>query len=86
MQTHIEIPSNSAKICNASWREFPQISGSALKLPHILGRIGELKIVQEKSGARFTHGTPAGLPCSIPGIADDIEGIIQHAPQPGRQL
>jgi hypothetical protein len=28
------------------------------------------------------HLTPAGLPSGIPGIGDDIEIIIQQAPQP----
>jgi elongation factor P len=28
---------------------------------------------------------PAGLPCGIPGIGDEMEGAMQHAPQPGRQ-
>ncbi len=30
--------------------------------------------------------TPAGLPFGIPGIGDEIDGAIQHAPQPTRQL
>lgn len=30
------------------------------------------------------QGTPAGLPCGIPGIGADIEGAMQHAPQPDR--
>jgi len=30
------------------------------------------------------HLTPAGLPSGIPGIGDEIEVAIQHAPQPGR--
>ena len=29
--------------------------------------------------------TPAGLPEGMPGIGDEIEGAMQHAPQPGRQ-
>lgn len=28
---------------------------------------------------------PAGLPWGMPGIGDEIEGAMQHAPQPGRQ-
>lgn len=27
------------------------------------------------------HAMPAGLPLGIPGIADEIEGAIQQAPQ-----
>jgi elongation factor P len=29
------------------------------------------------------HLTPAGLPSGIPGMGEDIETAIQHAPQPG---
>lgn len=29
--------------------------------------------------------TPAGLPLGMPGIAEEILGAIQHAPQPRRQ-
>ena len=32
------------------------------------------------------HLIPAGLPSGIPGIGDDIEGAMQHAPQPGRHF
>jgi hypothetical protein len=31
------------------------------------------------------HLTPAGFPSGIPGIGDDIEIAMQHAPQSGRQ-
>ncbi|AMP03368.1 hypothetical protein CPter291_0897 [Collimonas pratensis] len=30
--------------------------------------------------------TPAGLPCGMPGIAEEIDGAVQQAPQSGRQL
>ena len=30
--------------------------------------------------------TPAGLPCGIPGIGDDMLGAMQQAAHPGRQL
>ena len=32
------------------------------------------------------HAIPAGFPSGIPGIGDDIEGMIQHAPQALRQF
>ena len=31
------------------------------------------------------HLMPAGLPSSIPGIADESDGAMQHAPHPQRQ-
>jgi hypothetical protein len=32
------------------------------------------------------QGTPAGLPRGMPGIGEEIEGAIQQAAQPIRQL
>ncbi len=55
------------------------------RLAHTAGRSGRPKIAQRKSGNNCTHRTPAGLPCGMPGIGDEIEGAMQHAPQPGRQ-
>lgn len=34
----------------------------------------------------WTQRTPAGLPFGIPGIGEVIEGAMQHAPHPARQL
>ena len=34
----------------------------------------------------WTQRTPAGLPFGIPGIGEVIEGAVQHAPHPARQL
>jgi elongation factor P len=31
------------------------------------------------------HLTPDGLPSGIPGIGDEIDAAMQHAPQSGRQ-
>jgi len=44
-----------------------------------------LKILHRNPASRFTQGTPAGFPSGIPGIAAEIDGAIQHAPQFGRQ-
>jgi len=33
-----------------------------------------------------TQRTPAGLPFGMPGIGDEIDGTMQHAPQPTRQF
>jgi hypothetical protein len=30
------------------------------------------------------HLTPAGLPTGIPGMADEMDGAMQHAPHPLR--
>jgi hypothetical protein len=30
--------------------------------------------------------TPAGLPAGMPGMADEMDGAIQQAPQPTRQV
>jgi hypothetical protein len=41
---------------------------------------------QRLSSASWTHLTPAGFPSGIPGIGDEMDGAVQQAPQPGRQL
>ena len=51
---------------------FIQISG-LFEFPNSWHRLSEVN---------WIHLTPAGLPFGIPGIEDDIEGAIQHAPQP----
>lgn len=33
-----------------------------------------------------TQRTPAGLPSGMPGMGDEMEGAIQQAPQPLRQV
>ena len=72
--------SRSASQCKANWRDSPHISGAACKPAQQAGRSGRPKIVQRKSVSRCTHGTPAGL------FSELIDGAIQQAPQPGRQL
>ncbi len=68
----------------ASSAEFPQNNTSGLKPEHTAGRDGSPNIAHFKSSVSCTHLTPAGFPNDIPGIAELIDGYIQHAPQPGR--
>jgi hypothetical protein len=49
------------------------------------GRSGESKMRQRLSSVNCVQRTPAGLPCGMPGIGDEIERAIQQAPQPIRQ-
>ena len=70
----------------ASSLQEPHISGNGRKEPHTFGRSGEPNILQRNSRSNWIHGTPAGLPFGIPGIADEIDGAMQHAPQPGRHF
>ena len=78
--------SNSARFASAASRSVPHISGLGCNDPHTAGRSGDPKIRQRYSRSRFTHGTPAGFPSGIPGIGDEIEGAMQQAPHPGRQV
>jgi hypothetical protein len=41
---------------------------------------------QRLSAVRWTQRIPAGLPSGIPGIGDDKDGAIQHAPHPALQF
>ena len=54
------------------------------KLAHTAGRSGFPNNAQRKSASSCTQRTPAGLPCGMPGIGDEIDGAMQHAPQCGR--
>ena len=42
-------------------------------------------MAQRRSSVSCTQRTPAGLPCGMPGMGEEIEGAMQHAPQPARQ-
>jgi len=55
------------------------------RLAQTAGRSGLPKSAQRKSERSCTQRTPAGLPPAMPGIGDEIDGAIQHAPQPERQ-
>ena len=70
----------------ASARQLPHISRLGCSEPQNVGRSGELNILQLISSAKFTQGTPAGLPFGIPGIKLFMEGAVQQAPQFFRQV
>jgi hypothetical protein len=60
------------------------MSGIGRRLTQTVGRKGEPKSAHRAPGSSCTHGIPAGLPCGMPGIGDEIEGAMQHAPHFGR--
>lgn len=45
------------------------------------GLRGSPKIAQRRSAPSWTHRTPAGLPSGMPGIALEMDGAMQQAPQ-----
>lgn len=49
------------------------------------GRSGRPNRRQRSAWSSCTQGTPAGLPCGMPGIGEVIDGAVQQAPQPARQ-
>jgi hypothetical protein len=55
------------------------------RLTHTAGRSGLPNRAQRQSGSNCTQRTPAGFPCGMPGIGDEIEGAMQHAPHSERQ-
>src|SRR6202162_974999 len=77
--------SRDARRTNASCAEQPHISSDGCSLLHTSGRSGLPKSLQRLSLVRGRQRTPAGLPFAIPGRADEMDGAIQHAPQPIRQ-
>jgi hypothetical protein len=77
--------SSRASIVYASRGVVPHISADARRLAQTAGRAGSRKIAQRESAVRWMQRTPAGFPSGIPGIGDEIDGAMQHAPQPERQ-
>ena len=70
----------------ASERLAPHMDSAGRRLVQNAGRSGFPNSAQRKSGSNWTQGMPAGLPCGIPGIGDVMEGAMQQAPHPGRQV
>jgi hypothetical protein len=77
--------SMAARPRNAYSALFPHISLDGWRFPQTFGRSGIPKILQKLSLSNWTQRTPAGFPCGIPGIAEEIDGAMQQAAQPGRQ-
>ena len=50
------------------------------------GRSGRPNRRQRSPSSNCTQRTPAGLPCGMPGMAEVMDGAVQHAPQAGRQF
>ena len=63
----------------------PHISGIGRKALQTAGRSGLPKIAQRWSSVSWMQRTPAGFPFGMPGMGEEIEGAMQHAPQPTRQ-
>ena len=84
LQLRVSI-SSRLSIASASSRFAPHMLSLGRRLAHTAGRPGWPKIAQRKSGNSCTHRSPARLPCGIPGIGEEIDGAMQHAPQPLRQ-
>jgi hypothetical protein len=76
--------SSAPSIASASPRFAPHIASLGRKLTQTAGRSGFPNKAQRRSGNNCTQGTPAGLPCGIPGIGEEIDGAMQHAPHCGR--
>ncbi|APR34761.1 hypothetical protein BTO02_04240 [Paraburkholderia sp. SOS3] len=76
--------SSRASQTSASARDAPHISACGCKPEQQAGRSGLPKIAQRRSSPSCAQRTPAGLPSGMPGIGLEMDGAIQHAPQPGR--
>jgi hypothetical protein len=68
----------------ASAALLPHISPLGRRLPQTAGRRSLAKIRQRLSSDSWTQRTPAGLPLSMPGIDDEMDGAMQQAAQPTR--
>jgi hypothetical protein len=70
----------------ACGRLAPHISSEGCRPEQQAGRSGCPKMRQRMSASSCMHGTPAALPFGIPGMALEIEGAMQQAPQWSRQF
>ncbi len=77
--------SSVASSAIASCRLAPHMSGPGFSVAQNAGRSGRPNNRQRSASSSCTHGTPAGLPCGMPGMGEVIEGAVQQAPQPVRQ-
>lgn len=59
----------------------PHISSLGHKLLQTEGREGSPKRLHRRSGVSWMHGVPAGLPFSMPGTDEEIDGAMQQAAQ-----
>lgn len=66
-------------------RSFPHISIDGRNEAQNAGRSGFPNNLQRRSASSCTQGTPAGLPCGMPGMGEVIDGAMQQAPQRLRQ-
>jgi hypothetical protein len=67
-------------------RRLPHISALGRSPAHTAGRSGCPKILQRRSPSNCTQGTPAGLPAGMPGMGLVMDGAMQQAAQPSRQV
>ncbi len=74
---------NHASACS---RDSPHISAEGCNPPQKAGRSGLPNTLQRNASSSCTHGTPAGLPCGMPGRGEVMEGAMQQAAQEGRQI
>jgi len=70
----------------ASTALFPHIWTDGCRLLQTAGLSILPKSKQQLSSVNWQQRIPAGFPWGIPGIGDEIDGAMQHAAQPERQL
>jgi hypothetical protein len=74
--------SSRFRYARASSVELPHISRDGEKLTQTAGLSFFPNSLHRLSSVSCMQRTPAGLPPGIPGISEDMEGAMQHAPHP----
>jgi hypothetical protein len=77
--------SSSSNNCKASFRLVPQKASLAWYEEQTAGRSAFPYRLHRLSPVSCMHRTPGGFPADIPGILDEMDGAMQHAPHPARQ-
>ncbi len=78
--------SMSPSRASASAADLPHMSLRALSPTQTAGLSTLPNRAQRLSAVSWTQRKPAGFPAGIPGIDEEIDGAMQHAPQPGLHL
>lgn len=74
------MPSRNERILAASLLFCPQTNSSALNPLQTDGREGWSNIWHFISSSRWMQRTPPAFPPGIPGMGEDMDGMMQHAP------
>ena len=85
LRNRLSLPLQQRQISQRLGRALPAHLRRRPQAPQTAGRSPDPKRRQRFSAVSWLQRAPAGFPCGMPGIGDEIDGAMQQAAQPGRQ-